>query len=112
MITTRDLLEAIAECQGTRSPNANTAIMLAAFYTILDHMGEEEPKAEPVQTKGYSYAPPAEGTIEYDGEGEFAQAINGKPEKEVLAVFEELTDTVRMLNERLYYAVMRKLTAI
>ena len=107
MITKRDLLEAIAECQGTRSPNANTAVKLAAFYTILDHMDEPQ---EPVQN--YSYAAPADGIIEYDGESEFAQAVNGKPQKEVLKVFEELTETIRMLNERLYNGVIRKLTAI
>ena len=34
MIREEDLQEAIAECQGQRNPNANTAIKLAAFYTI------------------------------------------------------------------------------
>lgn len=106
MITKQDLLEAIAECQGTRSPNANTAIKLAAFYTILDHM--DEPKIEPVQNS-YSYAAPADGTIDYEGDSEFARAVDGKPTKEVIAVFDELMDTIKMMNERLYYGVLRKL---
>ena len=36
MITEQDLLEAIAECQGQRNPNANTCIKLAAYYIILE----------------------------------------------------------------------------
>ena len=105
MITKQDLLEAIAECQGTRNPTATTAIRLAAFFTILDHM--EEPK-EPVQNS-YSYAAPVEGIIDYKGESEFAKAVDGKPQKEVMRVFEELMDTIQELNERLYYGVLKKL---
>ena len=41
MITEKDLLEAIAECQGERNPNANTCIKLAAYYTILDHLSDK-----------------------------------------------------------------------
>ena len=42
MITERDLLEAIAECEGTPKPNANTCVKLAAYYTILNNMRGEE----------------------------------------------------------------------
>ena len=38
MIREEDLLEAIAECQGERNPNAQTCRNLAAYYTILDHV--------------------------------------------------------------------------
>ncbi len=103
MITKQELLEAIAECQGTRQPNANTAIKLAAFYTILDHMEERQEPAS------YSYAAAAPDTILYEGDSEFADAVNGKREKEVLSVFEELMDVIKTLNERLYYGVLRKL---
>lgn len=109
MITKQDLLEAIAECQGTRCPNANTAIKLAAFYTILDHL-DEQPKAEPVQMS-YSYAAPSEGIIDFDGESEFAQAVDGRPQKEVFKVLDELMLILKATNERLYNGVMRRLTA-
>ena len=108
MITKQDLREAIAECQGTRSPTANTAIKLAAFYTILDHMDE---KPEPVKMS-YSYAAPSEGMIEFDGESDFAQAVNGKGQEGVLKVLDELMQILNATNERLYNGVMRKLTAI
>ena len=109
MITKQDLLEAIAECQGTRSPNANTAIKLAAFYTILDHLEESthEPQTESRNSfAGYSLA---DGNIHYDGDSEFARLIDGKPQADVCAVMDELMTTIQVMNERLYNGVMRKL---
>ena len=44
MITEKDLQEAIAECQGERSPNASTCIKLAAFYTIKEHLYPDQVK--------------------------------------------------------------------
>lgn len=105
MIKKDDLLEAIAECQGVRNPNATTALKLASYYTILDHMEE---KAEPVQTS-YSYAAPSEGIIDYDGESDFAQAVYGKQQETVLKVMDELMDILQATNERLYDVVMRRL---
>ena len=109
MITRQDILEAIAECQGTRSPNANTAIKLAAFYTILDHMEEQQPAVKAVDRnsmQGYSFAGSA---VEIKSGTEFAEAINGKPQSEVWPVMDELMTTIKTLNERLYNGVLRKL---
>lgn len=111
MITKQDLQEAIAECQGTRNPNANTAVKLAAFLTILDHIEEEEKKNEFPQY-GQSFAAAhvgGPGKVEYSGTSEFAQAVNGRTQQEVFSVLDELMDTIRALNERLYDGVMRKL---
>ena len=107
MITKQDLLEAIAECQGTRSPNANTAVKLAAFYTILDHMNESEVQAG----ARYSFAAPPNltgETAQIDTDSEFAQAINGKPQEVVLQVFDELMSTLQVLNPRLYRATLNR----
>lgn len=111
MITKHDLLEAIAECQGTRSPNANTAIKLAAFYTILDHLEnkDEAPPANPISPSSYSYKSSPD-QIHYAGESEFAKAIDGRDQLEVLPVIDELMTTIKVLNSRLYDGVMRKLT--
>lgn len=113
MITKQDLLEAIAECQGVRSPNANTAVKLAAFYTILDHLDEppenQKNKNDAYAFGGYSLADAGTPTVRWDGGSEFAQAINGKIQSEVWPVIDELMSTIRVMNERLYDGVMRKL---
>ena len=112
MITRNELLEAIAECQGTRSPNANTAIKLAAFYTILDHMEETQgvnvkPETPPIVH--YSYAEPPDSVVQYDGDSEFAQIISGKQQADVWPVMDELMLTIQAMNERLYNGVLKKL---
>ncbi len=111
MITKQDLLEAIAECQGTRSPNANTAIKLAAFYTILDHLNDstvnkEETQSEQISLANYSFAG---DTVIYNGTSDFAKIINGKSQADVWPIIDELMSTVQVMNPRLYNGVIKKL---
>ena len=109
MIREEDLQQAIAECQGQRNPNANTAIKLAAFYTIRRELfGDKE--AEPLP--GYSYAsePTApEPTIINDSDSEFARLIDGRPQKEIWPLMDEMMDTIHAIHPRLYRAVMDRL---
>ena len=105
MIKENDLLEAIAECQGERNPNANTCIKLAAYYTILR---EIRPEAEQVPEQEYSYeAPP-----EYESGTDFGQITAGKDLHEVMAVMDEIMETLRLFNPKLYDAAMRKLATL
>ena len=102
MITEHDLLEAIAECQGQRNPNANTCIKLAAYYTILEHL---EPKEE-----GYSYSPPPVPTVSrYTSDTEFGRAVEGKDLDELLPLIDEIMSALSVIQPRMYDAVMRKL---
>lgn len=104
MITKKDLEAAIAECQGKREPNAKDCIMLAAFYTIKNEMFGEEKQVE------YSYAPaPYSDTIEIESDSEFARAIDGRKQEDVLPILDELMGTLEIIQPRLYNAVMDKL---
>ncbi len=108
MITEKDLLEAIAECQGQRNPNANTCIKLAAYYTILQNI--TEPKSESDSMPTYSYAgSKVENTINYEGDSEFLQMINGRDQSEIIPIMDELMATLQIINPRLYASVIRKL---
>ena len=105
MITEHDLNSAIAECQGRKNPDAKTCIMLAAFYTIRREMFGEEKEVE-----HYSYAPaPDRNIIDFDSDSEFARAVDGKPQDEIMPVLEELMETLKIIQPRLYGAVMGKL---
>lgn len=115
MITKQDLLEAIAECQGVRSPTANTALKLAAFYTILDHIDDPDSgqadranQSPQMPLSGYSFANDA-GAVIADGDSDFLKAINGRSQKDIWPIVDELMTTIRVMNERLYNGVMRKL---
>lgn len=94
MITTKDLQEAIAECHGERNPNAQTCIKLAAYYTILDHLGE---------TQGYSFAPRKESG------SEFVRAAVSAGFDRTLEIMDDLMQALNVINPRLYSGVMRKL---
>lgn len=105
MITERDLQEAIAECQGQRNPNANTCIKLAAFYTIKRELfGEPQ--------GGYSYAPapePVDDTyVMIDSDSEFARLVDGRKQKDVWPVIDELMGIIKTLHPKLYDAVLSK----
>lgn len=110
MITEHDLQEAIAECQGRRHPDAATCIKLAAFYTILDHVRQEQPAA-------YSFAPsPQEGRsmaeddeVGYYGESDFLLAVETKSMRKVMAIMDELMTALAVLNPKLYDSVLRKI---
>ena len=101
MITERDLLEAIAECQGERDPNANTCIKLAAYYTILQNMRDEPP--------GYSNAPAPIVKASYNSGSDFAKAIEGKDPDKIWPIIDELMLAVRVMNPRTYAAVINEL---
>lgn len=103
MITEYDLQAAIAECQGQKNPTASTCIKLAAFYTIKRELFPEE--SEPIRKNAYSYSSGA-----YEGGSEFAKLVNSKETREVYAVFDELMETIQVLNPRLYASVLRKLS--
>ena len=104
MITEKELLEAIAECQGQRNPNANTCVKLASFYTILDHIGEHEREQAPT----YSFANESENIIRYQSGTEFADMIYGRDVDEVMSVMDELMSTLSVVNPPLYKSVLRR----
>ncbi len=108
MITMQDLQTAIAECQGKRNPDASTCIKLAAFYTIKREMFGEEKDAEPQPV--YSYAPPPESVVEFESGSEFSERIDGKVQKDVWPILDELMSTLQVIQPRLYDAVISKLS--
>ena len=107
MITSQDLDSAIAECKGKRNPDASTCIKLAAYYTIRRELYGEEKDAVP---PAYSYAPaPIQNTVELPGESEFARTVDGMDQRDVLPVIDELMSTLKIVQPKLYNAVMNKL---
>lgn len=110
MITEQDISAAIAECIGERTPNANTCIKLAAFYTIRDAMFPKSPEMTGQGTQErYSYAPAAVSDVEINSNSEFAEMINGRRQKDVWPIIDELMETLHLVQPRLYAAVLEKL---
>lgn len=106
MITEQDLKAAIAECEGAKSPNANTCIKLAAYYTILNYLTEEKPTR--VQEPAVKYSYDNEIQIPYS-DSEFSQIIEERGIERAFPVIDELMETLKVLNTRLYQSVVNKL---
>ena len=111
MIREDDLLEAIAECQGERNPNANTCIKLAAYYTILDNLKKDQ---QPIQIgkQNYSFSAEPQKPTQYQSETEFGILYPRLNQTEALRVIDELLETLRVIHPKLYEATMRKLTVL
>ena len=103
MIREQDLREAIAECQGERNPDARTCMKLAAYYTILNNI-----TGNISNDTNYSRAESPE-QVRYKSGSEFAEAIRGLDTEEVLAVVEELMETVSVIMPKLYRATIERL---
>ena len=106
MITESDLTQAIAECQGQRNPTANTCIKLAAFLTIRRELFGEEKDVEPL---AYSYSPAPDDSIRLNSDSEFSRLVNGKSQDEVMPLLDEMMDTIKVIQPRLYNLVLDKL---
>ena len=106
MITREDLEQAICECQAEREPNSNTCIKLAAFLTIKNCLFSQSSKVD-----GYSYAPPPDAfkIVSFEGDNDFAKAINGMDEESAWRLMDELMSTIKVVIPRLYDGVMRKI---
>jgi hypothetical protein len=104
LITENDLRQAIAECQGERSPNANTCIKLASYLTIQEHLF-----GEPDSSAAYAAQPesqPIEG-ITYYSDTAFSRSVRGKDTDSILAIVDDLMTTLQAVCPRLYRITMR-----
>ena len=109
MISEKDLIEAIAECQGERNPNANTCIKLASYLTIKKFLYPSEDE-EPTQS--YSYAMPAVIEEDYYTNSEFSQKVKEIGMDKAYPVIDDLMSTLAYINPKLYDSVMRKLNSL
>ena len=50
--------------------------------------------------------------LDVSGDSDFLSAVSGKNSVEIFAVMDELMDTIKIINGKLYTAVMKKLDAI
>lgn len=108
MIRKEDLIEAIAECKGVKNPNAHTCSMLASFYTILDHM-EQENENFPQVKYSYQADEKEKQVISYDSGTEFSEMLHGKEIESIFTIMDELMTALQVLNPKLYQSVIRKI---
>ena len=76
---------------------------LAVLYTVLNQQNDGSERPAPVM---YSAAP---APVEVYGDSEFLQAVSSVEPGKAWAVMDELMDSLKVVNERVYNSVMRKM---
>lgn len=104
MITEKELLQAIRECEA--EPITPSKIgKLADFYIIYDHLF-----GVPYETEyGYSNKV-GNPTIETSSDTEFLKAVNGKPSDKVWAILDEIMEVVKTLHPKMYDKAIDKIS--
>lgn len=106
MITLREVEDAICEMEAVPDANFETCRKLAVFYILRDYMGGGPPYS------GYSAADSPREKIGNHGDTEFLEIVAGRDPGGVWSVLDELMETLRITNPRLYDGVMRRLDAV
>jgi hypothetical protein len=105
LITERDLLRAIDECQQEPITSSKRGT-LADLFVIYDHLFGQS------YNVGYSYENKVENTIQINGDTEFLELVNGKDAEKVMAILDELMEATKTLHPRMYDGVLQRLSDI
>lgn len=102
MITEKELIAAIRQCE-TEPITQSKIAKLADFYIVYDHLF-----GEPYEPR-YSGAGSPEKIIQTNGGSEFLNTIDGKEAEKVWKIIDELMESLKVLQPRIYDAVLRKI---
>lgn len=107
MLDAKEIAAAIAQLEYLESSYSNYA-KLADLYIIRDKMeGTERPLA---YEQSYSAAPAvAAAGVSVTGDSDFLRAVSGKDQQSAWDVMDELMDSLKVVNARLYDSTLRKI---
>lgn len=107
MITEKELLNAIRECEADPI-TGQKRVVLADLYIIYDHLFGRSSDDRP-----YSFSSNQQSeskTIDISPTSEFLGIINGKNLQKTLDVVDELMEAIRTLHPKMYDRVLDKLS--
>ena len=96
---------AISELEQEESSKSNY-ILLAALYICRENM---QGSGTILRRKEYSAASAPEERLGLYGDSDFLREVSGKHPNDVLAIMDELMDTLKAVNPRVYESVLRKI---
>ena len=96
-----ELLDAIEELEMSPATYQN-AEKLATFYLLYDHLYVQKEPTTRIETA-------REVKIDRYGDSEFLQAITGQKAEDVWLLMDELMATVKIMQPKVYGAVIEKL---
>ena len=101
MITKRDLQEAIEEYKKAPATFANCE-KLATYCTLYHYLYSDTQEVTKVEKI-------TEVVIDTEGESEFLRMIRGEDPRRIWAIMDELMQTIKLINPRLYDGVINKI---
>jgi len=101
MFTKNEILDAIDELEEAPATYQN-AEKLATFYSLYDHLFVKQEPMNRIESI-------REVIVGKYGDSEFMRVIEGKKAEDIWSVMDELMQTIRMLQPRLYNATIEKL---
>lgn len=109
MLDAKEINAEIARLEYVESSYPNYA-KLADLYIIRDRMeaNAEKPLA---YERSYSAAPAAV-SAGITGDSDFLRTVSDKDQQKAWDIMDELMDTLKVVNQRTYDSVMRKISAI
>lgn len=110
MLSENDLACKIAEYRCKENISENDCVKLASFLTVRDCLYPQYEEEQPRYSYADSEEKPSKKTIAYKSDSEFFKLVNGMEVDDVFPIIEELMETVKVINPRLYAGVIRKLT--
>lgn len=102
MIDENEIRKWIARLETEESSWSNYE-KLAVLYTVLNQQGGEDERPAPVM---YSAAP---APVNVTGDSDFLRAVANADTEKAWIIMDELMDSLKIVNERVYNSVMRKL---
>ena len=109
MLDKQEVHSEIEALENKENHSAAVIARLASLYTIRDHLDA----GDQTYDLSYSRAASSEQTqIGLYGGSDFLQALAGKDSATAWAVMDELMDTLKVVNIRVYNSVLRKIRQI
>lgn len=107
MLDAKEIAAEIARLEYVESSYPNYA-KLADLYIIRDRMeGKEKPLA---YERLYSVAPAVVAEeVSVSGDSDFLRSVSGKDQQSAWEVMDELMDSLKVVNARLYDSTLRKI---
>lgn len=101
MLTKSELLKAIDELEDA-SPTFQNCQKMATFYTLLNAIYRSNEPSQQIESV-------REEVISEHGDSDFLRLVEGMDSREAWSIMDELMETIRVLQPRLYDSVMRRL---
>lgn len=109
MLDAKEINAEIARLEYVESSYPNYA-KLADLYIIRDRM--EGNAAKPLAYEQSYSAAPAAVSAGITGDSDFLRMVSDKDQQKAWDIMDELMDTLKVVNQRTYDSVMRKISAI